>query len=346
MTNRIQIEHFQERANTIPIVDVRSPKEFEQGHIPGAINIPIFNNEERAIVGTKYKRMNREAAIIEGLEIAGPKMAGLVKQAKKVAGNKKELLIYCWRGGRRSESMAWLFNFSDIQTYVLEGGYKSYRKYILNCFTRQFHFIVLGGMTGSGKTDILIEIGELGNQIIDLENIANHKGSAFGALGQNEQPSNEQFENNLFYYLNKLNLKLPIWIEDESSTIGKIKIPDELFKQIRNKIVIKIEVPKNERIKRLVKEYSKFNKNDLNSCITKISKRLGGLNTKLAIEAIENGDFNRVADLSLTYYDKAYNFGLTKRDKKTTFSLALEEDDSNQNAIKVIEFAEKNKLIN
>src|SRR5512145_3233013 len=178
---RTDIKDFLELAGTIPVVDVRSPSEFKHGHIPGAINIPLFDDKEREIVGTEYSKEGRARAILTGLQLSGPSMHTRLDQALKIAKNRK-LLVHCWRGGMRSEAMAWLFSLGNIDTEVLEGGYKAYRRFVLETLSSPRKLIILGGLTGSGKTDILKYLSEAGRQVIDLERLANHKGSAFGSL--------------------------------------------------------------------------------------------------------------------------------------------------------------------
>ena len=198
MAEVLQIEAFLERALSLPVIDVRSPAEFRQGHIPGAINLPLFDDQERKEVGTLYKQVNREAAIFAGFEFIGKKLADLARQGVKLAGRKKKLLVHCWRGGMRSQSMSWLFETTGISCALLDGGYKSFRKHVREQLALPITLKVLGGKTGSGKTLLLSRIQQLGEQIIDLEALAHHKGSAFGALGEPEQPTTEQFENHLF----------------------------------------------------------------------------------------------------------------------------------------------------
>jgi len=237
--------------------------------------------------------------------------------------------------------MGHLFQTAGKKVFRLEGGYKAYRNFVLDSFKQKYKLIVIGGMTGSGKTEILEEIGKTNEQMLDLEGIANHKGSAFGALGQADQPTTQQFENDLAVYLTKFNPEQNIWLEDESRMIGRVKIPDDLFVQMRNTTVIKIEVSKDDRINRLIKDYANFNKDDLINSITNISRRLGGLNTKLAIEAIEKEDYYKATDIILDYYDKTYTYGLEKREGQTVLPLRLIGDSQKINAEKVIEFVKK-----
>ena len=186
------------------LLDVRTPAEFAQGHVPGAQNLPLFSDEERAEVGTLYKQVNPERAFLRGLDLAGAKMSWYVREAMRLAPNRK-VAVHCWRGGQRSGSLATLLSFAGFDVQVVQGGYKAYRTHVLEQFAlRKSKFVVLGGKTGSGKTEILKQLASLGEQVIDLEALANHKGSAFGALGEEPQPRVEQFENNLFAILKKM----------------------------------------------------------------------------------------------------------------------------------------------
>ena len=188
---------FLKDSTNIKIVDVRSPGEFQEGHIPQAVNIPIFNDQERSEVGILYKNIGRVEAIQKGLSFVGPRMEKLAKQALQYAVN-QSIKVTCWRGGMRSEKMAWLFELVGLKVYVLEGGYKAYRNYILDTFRNIPQLVVIHGPTGSGKTDILKSLKEKGEQVIDLEEIACHRGSAFGAIGMGSQPTTQQFQNRLF----------------------------------------------------------------------------------------------------------------------------------------------------
>jgi len=341
MAQKVSVEEFYKLSQDIPIVDVRSPGEFDQGHIPGAHNIPIFTNEERAIVGTIYKNEGKEPSILKGLEIVGTKLRFFADTARKLS-YKNQLLVHCWRGGMRSASMAWLFETVGIETLILEGGYKTFRNYGKEQLSKSNNLIILGGLTGSGKTEILVNIKKEGEQVVDLEGLAHHKGSAFGALGQKKQGTNEQFENDLIYEWLSLDLSKPIWLEDESHSIGSNWIPYELFDLMRTAKVIKVELPKQERINRLVKEYAGFDVKFLEECILRIGKRLGGQHVKSALESLKNGQLDAVADITLTYYDKSYSFGLEQRTNNTLYPVSLESDDPEKNAEILIEFANEN----
>ena len=344
LSEKLNIKQFLAKAKSLPVIDVRSPAEYERGHIPGAVNIPVFDNDERAQVGTMYKHAGRDKAILLGLKIVEPKLAWFVKEVKNIAPEKK-VLIHCWRGGMRSEKFSEFLEKAGFETYTLERGYKAYRNFILECLEQEANILILGGMTGSGKTEVLQYLAKSGHQVIDLEEIANHKGSAFGHMGQQPQPTTEQFHNNLSIAWQKFDLNKTIWIEDESQAIGTVRIPEPLFLQMRKSPVIKMELSREIRAKRLVREYAMFDKPQLKKVILKIEKRLGGLNTNNALNALEKNDFQAIADITLIYYDKAYNFGLSKRVPDSVFPIRLEKDDPYQNARFIEQFVNETNTI-
>ncbi len=340
MIKQLPVQEFLRQAQQMPVIDVRSPGEFAQGHIPGAVNIPLFNNEERARVGTKYKQVSKEAAILLGLDIVGPKMSGFVKQAKKLSPG-GEAMVHCWRGGMRSGSFAWLLNTTGLQVATLEKGYKAYRTEVLQSFKKPLQLMVLGGKTGSGKTGLLKEIASFGEQVIDLECLAHHKGSSFGAIGEMPQPTVEQFENNLHAAIQQLDTEKRIWVEDESLSVGTVRLPMPFFEQIRKAPVIFIDVPKETRIRHLVHSYTGYDHHLLEEALIRIKKRMGGLHFQEAMEALAAKDYAKVADLTLIYYDKAYLFGLSKREPNTVHTLTLTGENPAANAQKVIRLAKK-----
>ena len=336
--DKIDVIRFLELSETIQIADVRSPSEFNFGHIPGAVNIPLFNDKEREAVGIKFKKEGRSAAIIEGLKQAGPALTSKLKLGVKIADNGK-LLVHCWRGGMRSETMAWLFSLSDLEVNVLDGGYKSYRHHILESLSEKRKMIVLGGMTGSSKTHILSYLKSSGQQVLDLERLANHKGSAFGALGQPPQPTTEQFGNMLYNDLKKQNSNLPFWVEDESRNIGSIFMPDTFYLNMQETPTIVLVMDIKTRLPLLIEEYSAYPTEALETSVLKISKRLGGDKTKDAIKAIDEADFAKAIELVLYYYDKAYLFGLKKKESKNIIYINTDTSDIKSNALKVLDAA-------
>jgi len=333
---KIDIDAFLKLAENIPVIDVRSPSEFNNGHIPGAFNIPLFDDNERAIVGTEYKKEGRGKAIIRGIELSGPQMHRKLLSAIEMSKENK-LLVHCWRGGMRSEAMAWLFSLADIETEVLDGGYKSYRHYVLSGLAEKKRVIVLGGMTGSSKTQILRHIGKLSNQVIDLEALANHKGSAFGALGQPPQPSSEHFSNLLFDLWKNIDNTNPVWLEDESRNIGTVFMPDTFYNHIQLSPAIILMMSIEKRVPRLIEEYSTYPQDQLRDSVLKISKRLGGDNTRDALAAIESGDFAKAIEITLKYYDKAYRYGISKKHSGQIIYIETDTDDIEVNSVKVLE---------
>jgi tRNA 2-selenouridine synthase len=310
---KLKVEDFVSKMRGKVILDIRTPAEFREGHLPNAISFPLFNDEERVIVGTLYKQQGKDAAVLKGLELVGPKLKGFVLKARKQPG---ELFLYCWRGGMRSSSMAWLLSTAGREVYVLEGGYKAYRGYGRDLISKGLNLIMLSGPTGSGKTEILHQLDKMGHQVLDLEGLAHHRGSSFGGIGQLPQPSTEHFTNLIFEKILSFDLSRPVWVEGESQTIGRVSILNELFSQMNCCSTIRIDPPKAERVERLLRDYAGFPAEELRQSIEKISKRLGGKETKETLEALASGDFRKVTEITLGYYDKSYEFSMARRETK------------------------------
>lgn len=300
---------------TIPVVDVRSPLEFAEGHIPAAVNIPLLNDKERIEVGTDYKQKGRQEAIRTGFRLVGPRLHEIIDKAEEIAIT-KELLVHCWRGGMRSSNFSQFVGMAGIHAHTLKGGYKTYRQYAQKSFEEDLQVVLISGCTGSGKSEVLRSLKETGEQVIDLEGLANHKGSAFGALMMPPQPTTEQFQNYLFEEIQKLDLTKPVWVEDESIAVGKIFLPNEFWKTMRKSPVVLLNVEKEVRIQRLVEEYGAADRKEFLEAMTRITKKLGGQHFKAAKEKMEEDDMHTVMDILLTYYDKAYTGSLQKRNPK------------------------------
>jgi len=313
---------------TSQIVDVRSPIEFSQGHWPGSINIPLFSDKERELIGRSYKKESRLKAIFYGLKVTlanTKKLSDLIlKAAAEKEGSKKSLRIYCWRGGMRSNSFAWFARTIGVKTYLLKGGYKSYRKWVLNQFEAELPIRLLGGKTGTGKTDLLKRIDSEDIYVIDLEGIANHRGSSFGSLGMQKQPTSQQFENILAELIDKFSKDsaTEIWLEAESSSLGKCRIPNDLFRKMKNAPILEITKRKQERIEQLVNDYSHNPTNELKDAVHRISKRLGPQRTKEALEAIDKKEWSKACIAMLDYYDKCYDYELKKTKKINSIDLS------------------------
>ena len=342
MIKHLSISDFIRLAKSIPLVDVRTPAEFEQGKIPGSFNIPIFTNEERVLVGTTYKQVGREEAILLGLDLTGNKWSGFIKEALEIAPTKK-IAVHCWRGGMRSASMAWAFDLYGFDVYLIEGGYKSYRRWSAQQFEKNYPLTILGGMTGSGKTKILHQLCSMAEQVVDLEELAQHQGSSYGTMNSMVQPTQEQFENNLAFKLHELDTTKRIWVEDESLTIGKRCIPKPFWNQMRIAPLVNLDVSIEQRVDLLVKEYGALHQDFLITCTERIWKRLGPEQTKNAIAAIKE---NRMADfirIVLVYYDKTYYTGLNRRDKESIVSVDIQNNDFRSNAVKILQIVTLDK---
>jgi tRNA 2-selenouridine synthase len=310
-------------------IDVRSPAEFEHAHIPHALNLPLFDNEQRALIGTTYKKQSREAAIKVGLPLFGNKMLPMIETVEAwIKDRQKEndltkptIYVHCWRGGMRSAAVAWLLDLYGYKVIQLTGGYKAYRNWVLAQFTIPYSLKVLGGYTGSGKTEILHALQEKNYAVIDLEGLAHHKGSAYGAIGQLPQPSQEMFENLLAEKLLEVNKKQKsIWIEDESQRIGTVLIPTPLFHLMRNSTCYFMTIPFEQRLNFIVEGYGSFDQKSLIEATMRIQKRLGGLETKTAVDFITAGALKEAFSILLKYYDKWYEKN-TKNEVVTTIEL-------------------------
>ena len=343
MIRQLSIQDFLEQSTGHLILDVRSEGEFDYGHILNATNLPLFNNEERKIIGTAYKQQGKNEAILLGLDYVGKKMSEFVRFVQpKVNDNK--VFVHCWRGGMRSGSMAWLLNLFGYEVHVLTGGYKAYRHYVLQQIAQKFKLIVIGGKTGSGKTDVLLKLKEMGEQVIDLEGLANHKGSAFGALGLPPQPSTEHFENLLADVIKHFDLSRRVWIEDESKTVGRVFIDLNLWNNMRTSPVFIIDLPLEIRLQRLVRDYGEQAIAGLEEAITNIKRRLGNEQWKNAIDAVQAKDFAGAAKITLYYYDKAYDKGLGMKETKEIFRFVFDTDDVEHMARTLVAAAEKKEL--
>lgn len=336
---RLDIDAFMQLAPQAVVLDVRSPAEYNHAHIPGAISLPLFSDEERKVVGTAYKQQSREMAIKIGLDFFGPKMRGIVEQTEALCAEKKSggenstiniktpVLVHCWRGGMRSGGIAWLLDLYGFNVFTLAGGYKRFRNFVLASYTLPVSYNILGGYTGSGKTKVLHELSQKGNPVIDLEGLANHKGSAFGAIGQPQCPTQEMFENLLATNIRKFaENKMQIWIEDESQRIGPINLPPPFWNILKQSPVYFLDIPFEKRLSQLECEYGKLEKEKMVNAIIRIQKRLGGLETKTAINFLLEDNVKECFRILLKYYDKLYLKGLNNKDGQATKIIKIESD--------------------
>jgi tRNA 2-selenouridine synthase len=368
------IEEFLLLSAYHPVLDVRSPAEYAQAHIPGAYSLPLFSDEERKVVGTAYKQQSREVAIKIGLDYFGPKMRFIVEEAERLVRShayrqegqqsvvnsnftaadsglgtqnselgtpdSRLVLLHCWRGGMRSAAIAWLLDLYGFKVVALIGGYKKFRHYVIESFQYPFQFKILGGYTGSGKTEVLDQLQQKGEVVIDLENLANHKGSAFGSLGMPKQPSQEMFENLLAIALRKQkDISTPIWLEDESQRIGLTNIPQSIWSNMRKSPVYFLDIPFEQRLQYIVQWYGQQNKESMIEAIQRIQKRLGGLETKMAIEYLQQNNYTESFRILLKYYDKYYFKGLHNRSELDTILTTIPSSQVNgkENALLILQ---------
>lgn len=299
----------------MPVLDVRSPSEYAHAHLPGAHTFPLFTDEERSAIGTAYKQQSRQTAIRMGLEPFGRNLVKMVDAAEKlIPGN--EVVVHCWRGGMRSAAVAWLLDLYGYKVSVLAGGYKAFRQWALQQFVQPYPLGIVGGYTGSNKTGLLHQLRQAGEYTVDLEALARHKGSAFGNLDRELQPSQEQFENEFalaLYGFSQQSSGSRIWIEHETQRIGLLNIPKPFFDFFAAQHYYFLEVPFEARLQHIVAGYSKHSRESLVNAIVRIQRKLGGLEARQAIGALLDDDVQGAFRILLNYYDRLYRKNETKR---------------------------------
>jgi tRNA 2-selenouridine synthase len=237
----------------------------------------------------------------------------------------------------RSSIMSWILETAGIRTTLLKGGYKTYRRWALEQFEKECSLIILGGKTGSGKTFLLNELGKRGEQILDLEALAHHRGSAFGAIGNPPQPRQEHFENLIAYYLSKTNPEVPLWIENESRKVGSLKIPDVLFESMLAAPLIEVVISFEERVQRILDEYGKFPVEDLRANTIKLERALGGGRLKEALQLLDENNLVEWIKMMLVYYDKTYQYGLSQRNAELNFPVKVSYENISEGLEKIVQ---------
>lgn len=322
MFQKIAVEEALNIDNKI-FIDVRSPIEFTEATIPGAINIPILNNEERAVVGALYKEQGSYSAKIKGIEFVSRKLTYIYSQFESLAKQYKNIILFCWRGGLRSRTVANFLSSLGLKIYQLKGGYKQYRKHVVSYFEKhnlEHKFIVLHGHTGVGKTEILEKLRMSNIPILHLEELVKNSGSVFGKIyydDNNKKITQKMFDALIFETLRSSNSKY-IMVESEGQRVGGVSLPKNLFELIVNGKHILLETTLENRIKRLVNDYTnKGSDNDslLQSAIWKLKKSIGIKNVELCITWIEESKYKKVAEKLINeYYDPLYKYSIKKYD--------------------------------
>lgn len=304
--------NYSEIKNKCIFIDVRSPEEFKEGAIPGAVNIPILNDEERKIVGTAYKQLSKNEARRFGIEFVSPKLLNMFDEILELKKIEPYLVVYCARGGYRSTAFASIFSSIGVNLFRLIDGYKGYRKYISEALlelNENIKYIVVHGNTGVGKTDILMELKSLGHNVLDLEGAANHRGSLLGSIGIGECNSQKAFESNIFEQLKDITNSRYVFIEAESKKIGKVVIPDYIFSGMKSGLHIFIDADLDYRAKSLKKDYI-LNENWIKESAKSfeaLRKYLSNEKVDYLLAMLEQSNFEEVAkELMLNYYDPMY----------------------------------------
>ncbi|HET6420286.1 MAG TPA: tRNA 2-selenouridine(34) synthase MnmH [Geobacteraceae bacterium] len=322
------------------IVDVRTPLEFHEDHIPGAINVPLLGNEERIEIGILYKNTGPHEARRRGLELTAPRFPRIVEEiALKACG--RPVLVYCWRGGLRSKTVATILDLVGYRSLQLHGGYKSYRNQVVSYFenfTPPGPVVVLHGLTGVGKTSFLETLRGENYTVIDLEALACHRGSAFGALGLDQTISQKRFESILWHALQKSPEDKPVILEGESRRIGRISLPGNMYEVMNRGIRIWCEASIETRVSRLIEEYGRPEyKIDMAAALSRISRKLGGLKYREISDCLENWELEPfMAGLLNCYYDRVYY-----KTKEWNADLTLSLEDLSAAAVQLDNFLEE-----
>ena len=308
------------------VVDVRTPLEYGEDHIPGAINVPLLTNEERVEIGTLYKQTGPHEARIRGLELTAGRFPQIVAGITKAAGG-RPILVYCWRGGLRSKTVTTILELTGFPAVQLQGGYKAFRNLVINSFepfSPPGPLVVMHGMTGLGKTTFILGLDCRDFSVIDLEGLACHRGSAFGELGLSQTLSQKQFETSLWDALRKLPKGKPLIVEGESKRIGKVSLPGNFYEVMRDSVKVWCNASLETRVARLIAEYGRPEyREGMAEALMRIKKRLGGV----TYDEIE-GYLSRwelepfMAELVKNYYDKVY---YKTREWQEDLKLSLEE---------------------
>lgn len=343
MLKEMTIEQFLKLDKAVA-VDVRAPIEFNDGAIPGAINLPLFSDEERAEIGTIYKQQGQEAAMWKAMEVVSPKIPVLMSEIRNLIREGFVPVIHCWRGGMRSKSVCTFMEFSGLPSLRLTGGYKAYRQYILNTISEILpeKAIVIHGKTGVGKTQVLHLLKAKGYPVLDLEAIAGHRGSIFGSIGLGEGSTQKNFDALIFSGLKEIKDYPYFIMEAESKRIGRVVQPQELLEKKENGFHLYLEASLNRRVEVIVSEYvlpfseQTWFKEKIQIALSKIGKRIKNVDKLNEINHgfLEEDWYTVIKILLEDYYDPRYDFkrseykGSFEPINAETIELAVEEIES------------------
>ncbi len=292
------------------VVDVRTPLEYAEDHIPGAVNVPILSNEERVEIGTLHNEAGPHAARIRGLEMTAHRMPAMVAAIAQAAAG-RPILVYCWRGGLRSKTVASILDLTGYRTVQLTGGYKAFRRHVMAYF-EPFRppgpLVVIHGMTGIGKTEFVLGIKSDHFTVIDLEGLACHRGSAFGELGLTQDISQKHFETLLWDAFRKAPAGRPVIVEGESKRIGKLSLPGNMYEVMQESAKVWCQASLETRVRRLIAEYGNpVYREEMAEALKRIGKRLGGDKCAEIAGYLERWELEPfTTELIRHYYDKVY----------------------------------------
>lgn len=317
------------------VVDVRTPLEYGEDHIPGAISVPLLSNEERVEIGTLYKQDGPHPARLRGLEITAPRLPVIVAEIAAAAAG-RPVLVYCWRGGLRSRTVTAVLELTGYRATQLPGGYKTYRNHVAAYFERFVSpgpLVVLHGLTGIGKTTFLDRLAERGPwAVVDLEGLACHRGSAFGMIGLEQNLTQKRFESLLWDAFRRIPPGTPVVLEGESRRIGRVALPGELYEKMRDGVKIWCEASLETRVSRLLEDYGREEyRAEMVAALERIRKKLGGEKYVELSGYLERWELEPfVRELCVSYYDRNY---YKVRDWTEDAVISLEEFDEAAGAL-------------
>lgn len=299
------------------LIDARSPKEFMDSPIPGAVNIPALLDDERVEVGTAYVRESTERAKEIGIEKISKRLPEIFKEINELSKKYDKLVFYCARGGMRSSSLEAIFYALKYKTLKLEGGYKAYRNYIMDRLpeeNKEVKYVVLHGRTGVGKTKILEKLSEKGYSVMDLEKMADHKGSFFGGLCEKKKQSQKRLESEIYEKISDEKTKYVI-VESESKRIGDIYLPEEVYSSILNGCHLLVDTSMENRVKIIMEDYASASKEELKSCLDKVGRYISKERYEEYSNLLEEGKLDKLSEILMEkYYDPLYDQSINKYD--------------------------------
>jgi tRNA 2-selenouridine synthase len=243
------------------MIDARSPSEFALDRLPGAVNWPSLSDDERALVGTEYKQVSPFVAQKRGAALVARNIAAHIEREVMDKPKAWRPLVYCWRGGKRSGSLALVLGQIGFRVHLLEGGYQQYRRAViaaLETLPQRLQYRVVCGTTGSGKSRLLQRLAALGAQVLDLEALANHRGSVLGLVPGSPQPGQKQFESRVWDALRRFDPARPVYVESESRKVGDLRVPERLVERMRVSPCIRLDLPLEARVALLIEDYAFF----------------------------------------------------------------------------------------